>query len=229
MPAPAASLLPPAFGSSKPEYLWRPADIPENGSERLYLASEIQSGWRYYTESRQVRLSREFPENYMQDVGYAFGHGPGKGPDKQDRGKPTGIWLVRAWHVEREMMIAAIIDSFNVQSSMTKIMANDSYIMTDAGLTNFYIQIFNDKEPPMKALKYTCTGNLRTTKNKAALHAAQDLWFPEQYWRGLNPFEPPADPTGEPPVAHPTVMRDENGADVEPKDLKADDDDDGNW
>jgi hypothetical protein len=225
---PASSLLPSAFGNRKPQNYWSESDVPEGGKERLYLTSEIYSGWKYYTMNRDVRLSKDYPTGWEDEIGYKFGHGPGKvdhktGLPKMELSSPRGIWLARAWHVEREMMVAAIISSFTLQTQLQKILGNEEYGMLPSGICNFYLTIHNDKEPPTPRDKYMAEGALRICQNKQAIKAAGEPWWPEAYWKGLHPLENPAE---QPPIDRlPATARDENGADHEASVEK----DDANW
>jgi len=152
---PAASLLPAAFASGKPEWIWSPRDIPEDSSRKIFLTSEIIAGWKYFTMNREIRLSKEYPADYEKDIGYKYNHGPGKtdkdGKPAEEKSKPTGLWLVRAWLVEEERMVAAVIDSFPLQSQIQKALQNDEFLMLDEGVTNFYLTIFHDKNNPLEA------------------------------------------------------------------------------
>jgi hypothetical protein len=216
MPIPASALIPPAFHASKPEWHFKPSDVPEDGSAKLFLTSEITAGWRYYTLNRQVKLSKDYPADFAADIGYKYGHGPDKGPDKQEKASPTGIWLVRAWLVEKERMVAFIIDSFTLQGQLEKIFKNDEFQMLDTSITNFYLEIFNDKNPATPANKYSATGNLRVLKNRKAAVEAAKPWFPDNFFRGLNPLEAPTEPPSAPAdPSLPATRRDEDGADHE--------------
>lgn len=225
---PAASLLPPAFDSGKPEWIWAPRDVPEDQSRKLYLTSELHAGWRYYTASREVKLSKEFPSDYEKDIGYKYNHGPGKtdrdGKPMEDRAKPSGVWLARAWLVEEERMVAAVIDSFSLQSQIQKIFQNEEFMLLDTLITNFYLTIYHDKKPPTPAMTYTAQGNLRVLRNKKAYEEATKPFYPESYWKGLNPLEEPTQPPAN--AGLPATVRDEHGADQE-ADLKTEGD--YNW
>lgn len=214
---PAASLLPPAFDGSKPAWIWTPRDIPEDQNRKLYLTSEISSGWRYYTLNREVKLSKEFPADYEKDIGYKYNHGPGKvdkeGKPAEERAKPTGTWLVRAWLVEEERMVAAVIDSFSLQSQIQKLLQNEEFMLLDTMITNFYLTFFHDKKPATPALTYTVQGSLRVLRNKQAYEEATRPFYPDSYWKGLNPLEQPTQPPAN--AGMPATVRDENGADLE--------------
>jgi hypothetical protein len=218
---PAASLLPAAFSAGKPDWIWSPRDIPEDGSRKIFLTSEIAAGWRYYTINRDIRLSKEFPADYEKDIGYKFNHGPGKtdkdGNPAEEKSRPSGIWLVRAWLVEEMKMVAAVIDSFPLQGQIQKSMQNDEFLMLDEGITNFYLTIFNDKNPPTPALKYTAQASLRTLRNEQAYQEAAKPFYSESYWKGLNPLVPPTEPPANAGVSVglPATARDEHGADHE--------------
>lgn len=216
---PASSLLPPAFGDSKPDFYWSPSDIAEGGSVKLYLTSEIHAGWKYFTLNREVRLSQEFPKDYEADIGYKYNHGPGKtdkdGRPAEEKAKPRGVWLVRAWLVEEERMVAATIDSFTLQGKIAKILQNEEYGMTPSGVCNFYLTVFRDAKPATPAATYDATGSLRVLRNKRAHEEAAKPFYPENYWRGLNPLEPTTTPPENAGAALPPTVRDENGADTE--------------
>jgi hypothetical protein len=218
---PAASLLPQAFNAGKPDWIWSPRDIPEDGSRKLFLTSEIVAGWRYYTVNKEIRLSKEFPADYEKDIGYKWNHGPGKtdkdGKPAEEKSKPTGIWLVRAWLVEDERMVAAIIDSFPLQGQIQKALQNDEFLMLDEGVTNFYLTIFHDKNPASPALTYTAQASMRTLRNKKAYKEAGEPFYSENYWKGLNPLDAPAEPPANAgvPAGLPATVRDEHGADHE--------------
>jgi hypothetical protein len=214
---PAASLLPPAFNASKPDWIWSPRDIPEDSSRKLFIASEIQAGFRYYSINREIRLSKEFPADYEKDIGYKYNHGPGKtdkdGKPLEEKAKPSSVWLFRAWLVEDERMVAAIIDSFPLQGQIQKALTNDEFLMLDRGITNFYLTIFHDKNPASAALTYTCQSSLRTLRNADAYKQAGQPFYGENYWKGLNPLEPLTTPPAN--AGLPATVRDENGADEE--------------
>jgi hypothetical protein len=214
---PAASLLPPAFNSGKPDWIWSPRDIPEDSSRKLFIASEIFPGWKYFTINKDVRLSKEFPSDYEKDIGYRYGHGPGKtdrdGKPAEEKSKPSSIWLVRCWLVEEERMVAAVIDSYPLQTQIQKALQNDEFLMLDSGICNFYLTIFHDKNPSSPALTYTAQASLRTLRNKAAYQEAGKPFYSESYFRGLNPLEAPAEPPAN--AGLPATVRDEHGADLE--------------
>lgn len=216
---PAASLLPAAFGDSKPDFYWSPSDIPEGGSVKLYLCSEFHAGWKYFTLNREVRLSQEYPKGYESEIGYKFNHGPGKtdkdGKPMEEKASPRGVWLARAWLVEEERMVAATIDSFTLQKKIGLILQNEEFGMTPSGICNFYLSIFRDAKPATPAATYDATGNLRMLRNKRAAEEAAQPWFPENYWRGLNPLEAATEPPAAAGAAIPPTVRDENGADTE--------------
>jgi hypothetical protein len=214
---PAASLLPPAFSSGKPDWIFSPRDIPEDSSRKLFIASEIFPGWKYFTINKEVRLSKEFPADYEKDIGYKYGHGPGKtdrdGKPAEEKSKPTSIWLVRCWLVEDERMVALVIDSFPLQGQIQKALQNDEFLMLDSGICNFYLTVFHDKNPASPALTYTAQASLRTLRNKAAYQEAAKPFYADSYFKGLNPLEAPAEPPAN--AGLPATVRDENGADLE--------------
>lgn len=214
-PIPAEALIPPAFSGGKPEWHWKPSDVPEDGMHRLYLCSEFIGGWRYYTMNRQVRLSKDYPENFAEDVGYKYGHGPDKGEDKQQKSSPSSFWLARCWHVERQRMVAAVFDSRTIQQGIQKIFRNPEYQMLDTGITNFYLSVFHDKEPASAALTYSVTGDIRQLKNRTAAAELKNPWFPDQFFLGHNPLEQPTQPPAAAKPSLPATVRDENGADEE--------------
>ncbi len=222
MPAdliPATSLLPPAFGDSKPEHYWAPSDIPEGSSVKLFLTSEIFAGWKYFTLNHEVRLSQEFPKGYEAEIGYKYNHGKGKvdkdGNPAEEKAKPRGVWMARAWFVEQERMVVAVIDSYTLQQKIAKILQNEEYGMTPSGICNFYLTVFRDAKPATPAATYDATGALRVLRNKQATIEAAKPFFPENYWVGLNPMEPPAEPAEAGVPVLPATARDENGADTE--------------
>lgn len=214
---PAASLLPPAFNSGKPDWIWSPRDIPEDSSRKLFIASEIFPGWKYFTINKDVRLSKEFPSDYEKDIGYRYGHGPGKtdrdGKPAEEKSKPSSIWLVRCWLVEEERMVAAVIDSYPLQTQIQKALQNDEFLLLDSGICNFYLTVFHDKNPSSPALTYTAQASLRTLRNKGAYQEAGKPFYSESYFRGLNPLEAPAEPPAN--AGLPATVRDEHGADLE--------------
>jgi len=214
---PAASLLPPAFNGGKPDWIWSPRDIPEDSSRKLFIASEIFPGWKYFTINKEIRLSKEFPADYEKDIGYKYNHGPGKtdrdGKPLEEKSKPSSIWLVRCWLVEDERMVAVVIDSFPLQGQIQKALQNEEFLMLESGICNFYLTIFHDKNPASPALTYTAQASLRTLRNKAAYLEAAKPFYSESYFKGLNPLEAPAEPPAN--AGLPATVRDENGADLE--------------
>jgi hypothetical protein len=214
---PAASLLPPAFDAGKPDWIWAQRDIPEGSNRKLYITSEIQSGFRYFSVNREIRLSKDWPADYEKDIGYKFNHGPGKtdkdGKPLEEKSKPSSVWLFRAWLVEEERMVAAVIDSFPLQGQIQKALMNDEFLMLDRGITNFYLTIFHDKDPAMAALTYTCQASLRTLRNAKAYEQAGLPFYGANYWKGLNPMEALTEPPAN--AGLPATVRDENGADQE--------------
>ena len=216
---PASSLLPAAFNDSKPEFYWAPSEVAEGGSSKLYLTSEVHAGWKYFTLNREVRLSQEYPKGYEDEIGYKYNHGPGKtdkdGRPLEEKAKPRSVWMVRAWLVEEERMVAAVIDSFTLQSRISKILQNEEYGMTPTGVCNFYLTIFREANPATPAATYDATGALRVLRNKRAHEEAAKPFFPENYWRGLNPLEAGAEPPEKLAAVLPPTARDENGADAE--------------
>lgn len=199
---PASALFPAAFSDGKPEWLYSAAEIKktEARNRKFFLTSEISTGWKYFTEKHEVRLSSEFPADYEKDIGYKYGHGPGKvnsetGEVLEERAKPTGTWLMRAWLVEEERMVALTIDSYPLQQQMQQAVAsNDELLMLDSGIANFYFTIFYNEKPVQKALTYTASASLKVLRNDLAYEEAAKPWYPEAYWKGLNPFEGPTQP-----------------------------------
>lgn len=224
---PALSLLPPAFGAnSKPDTYWSQSDVPEDGKERLYLASEVYSGWKYFTVNKEVRISKDYPTGFTEEIGYRFGHGPGKtdknGKPAEEKDKPRLFWMFRAWHVERKKMVCAVLDSFTLQNQIHKIVDDPEYQLLDSGLCNFYLTIHRDSKPASPAATYMATGSVRVCRSKEAIEAAAKPWWPDSYYKGLNPLEDPATPpaTG----SLPATLRDEHGADHDVIVNKEDDD-----
>lgn len=112
-------------------------------------------------------------------------------------------------------MVAATIDSFTLQKKIGLILQNEEFGMTPSGICNFYLSIFRDAKPATPAATYDATGNLRMLRNKRAAEEAAQPWFPENYWRGLNPLEAATEPPAAAGAAIPPTVRDENGADTE--------------
>lgn len=223
---PASSLLPEAF-PGKPDFYWSERDI-KNGKERIYLTSEIHAGWKYFTASQEVRISKEFPEGYEADIGYKYKHGPGKvdpktGQPMEEKAKPTMIWMFRAWHVEREEMVVAVVGSSTLQKRIAKLLDNEEFGMTPRGICNFYLTVYRDPEAEKAADTYDATAALRVCGNQAAIEEAAKPFYAERYWRGLNPLEPDQEPPAALPKV-PATARDENGADIEASVSDGDDD-----
>jgi hypothetical protein len=224
-PIPASEIFPPAFSNVVPEWIWRPKDVDKGKSVRLYVCSQSSIGWRYYTLNREIRLSKDFPTDYAEDIGYRYGHGPGKvdektGEPKEERDKPTQSCLLRVWHVENERMVAAVIDTWTLLQQLDQIFSNPEFNLNDqAGMvSNFYLQVFHNAN--MGAMTYTAQSFLRPSENPTMFAAASQPWYPDQYWLGLNPFEAPATPpanAGRPAAERPVleVLRDPHGADHE--------------
>lgn len=215
---PAASLLPAAFG--KADIYWTPADVPEGGNVKLFITSEIHAGWKYYTLDREVRVFQEYPKGYEREIGYKFNHGPGKadrdGNPMEQKAKPRSIWMFRAWIVEKEQMVVAVIDSFTLHNKIAKILQCEEYGMTPKNICNFYLTIYREARPSSPAATYDATGHLRALNNKQAHLEAAKPFFPENYWLGINPLEAPAEPTADAGIpVLPATARDENGADTE--------------
>ncbi|MGB7564221.1 MAG: hypothetical protein WBM08_05655, partial [Prochlorococcaceae cyanobacterium] len=178
----------------------------------------------YYKENKEIVLSMEYPENYESDVGYAFGHGPGKtdeqGNPKLERARPDKVVLLRMWHVEDKRMVAAVLDSSPVKKKLSRICSNPEFGLVEekngALVSNFYLEFFHDGRPANKSLTYQVDGHLRPTQNPEVMKAAALPWFPENFFLGLNPFEEPAQPpknAGKPEM--PAVVYDDNGSEVE--------------
>jgi hypothetical protein len=215
-----------AFTGGVPDWIWRLKDIPPGKTAKCYVCSPLTSGWRYYRLNKEVALSVEYPTEYEGDIGYAFGHGPGKvdaeGQPLEDRARPTKIMLVRLWHVEEGQMVAAIIDSNPILKRLSRIFSNPDFAMIlhenngpDCLVSNFYLEFFHDKNPAQKGMTYQVDGHLRPTQNPVVIEEAAKPWYPDNYWQGLNPFEAPAEP---PPragiVRKPAPVYDENGAET---------------
>lgn len=225
--------------SGAPDWVWRAKDITKGGFERLYVASRINDGWKYYTTEGPIRLSKTFPADYEKDIGYRFGHGPGK-TDKNgnallERAKPSGVYIFRAWHVEKQRYVCATIDSYPLQERIHQLFQNPEYKLLASGISNFYLTIYNNSNPSSKALTYTADAALRPLGNPDALAHAGDAFYPDQFWLGMNPFEAPATPpenAGQPTGASttgasttgagtngtaapaPAVVQDRNGSEV---------------
>ncbi|MFN2167408.1 MAG: hypothetical protein ACK2U9_14220 [Anaerolineae bacterium] len=224
-----------AFNGGQPSWVWRPKDIPVGQSIRAYMCSEPDSGWRYYKENKDVVLSKEYPENWEDDIGYAFGHGPGKTDDhgnpKEDRDYPRKILLLRLWIVENGQMVAGIIDGTTLQKRLSEATGAPDYgLLRDrnsgAMVSNFYLQVRHPKAKGQDA--YSLDAYLRPTDNEKIWLEAAKPWHPENYWLGLNPFDPPAQPpanAGRPMATLPASTVDEHGADVDQTVGPADD----NW
>ncbi len=235
---PASDLIPSAFGTSnKPEWIFTLRDIPldsdpKKNNRKFYLTSRFEQGYRYYTINSEVRLSREFPEDYAREIGYKYGHGPGKtdehGQPKLEHAKPDTIWMVRAWCVEDKRMVALIIDSYPLMGKIQKILTiNDEFALSqETNVTNFYLTIFREpKQGTTKASTYDAAGSLRPTRSKELLEAAALPFFPDAYFKGLNPLVPPSDVIASGDHL-PATVRDEHGADEE---IALRSDDDGDW
>jgi hypothetical protein len=217
----AKSLLPPAF-SNVPNWAWEPKQIAEGSNEIIYLTSPFEAGWRYYTKNKTIHLSKEYPEGWENDVGYAYGHGPGKvdektGEPKEERGKPSGCWLFRGWLVKEGRMAACTIGSYGLQLSIEQALENPEFkLMQPSSIANFYFTFFHNKNPASKNLKFTVTAAARPMQSADAKAAAKLPWYPEAYWLGLNPFEEPTNPpanAGQPGL--PATTFDENGSESE--------------
>lgn len=220
---PAAQLFA-AFNGGAPSWMWRPKDINPGGSIRAYLTSKPESGWRYYNKDRDAVLSTEYPENWEENIGYAFGHGPGKvdketGQPKEDKDYPRRICLARLWIVETKEMVAAVIDSKTLQGRLAQICDNPGFGMLcnaeGTMVSNFYLQFFHNKNVA-PAMTYMVDGHLRPTQDERVWIEAAKPWYPEQFWQGLNPFEAPTTPppnAGKP--ALPSTAFDDHGAEHE--------------
>lgn len=227
--APASTLIPPAFERSNvPDFVFQLKDLPSDDKGlKFFLASAFTRGFRYFTENGDIRLSLAFPEDFTKDIGYKYGHGPGKtdkdGNPKLERSYPSEIWLARAWVVEQKRMVALIIHSPTVMKRLAKLMRNEEYLMLAKGICNFYLTLFRDENAKSPSDTYDVTTEARVLRNDQAYTEAAKPWHPERYFRGLNPFE--ADP--EPPsAATPATVRDENGADL---DIEMRKEDDADW
>lgn len=217
---PIAELFPPAFGQSgKPDWLLTPKDIPEDDSRRVFLASQIEQGFKYFTEKGEVRLSREFPKDYRDDIGYKYNHGPGKtdknGNPLEERAKPTSFIFMRAWVVEDEAMRILSVDSWPLQEQMHLASKNPEFLMLPQGIANFYWTVYHAKNPSQKSLTYTAQASLRILRNDQAYQDAAKPWFPDNYFSGTNPFEAPAQPPNTSAAAvpaQPAMIQDSNGS-----------------
>ncbi len=229
-PIPASTLIPPAFANQgAPEWIWRPKDIEKGKSLRLYICSQESVGWMYYTDSKEIRLSQEFPTNFENDIGYKWGHGPGKrdndGNPAEERSAPVKALLYRIWNTEASKMQAAVISSRPLIEQLFQIFSNTEFSLDDriGYVANFYLQIFHNANPSSQSMTYTAQGHLRPGQNPAMFAAALEPWYPEQYWLGLNPFEAPVEPpanagrpgNGAAPGTVLAALRDSNGADLE--------------
>jgi hypothetical protein len=217
----ANQLFPPAFGNQAPDWLWRPKDIPKGKFQRFYVTSQVDAGYRYYSEAREVRLSKEYPTDYEKDIGYRYGHGPGKadkdGQPLLERAMPTQVILIRLWHVEERKMVACVIDSWPLMQRLQQVFENEEFQLIgdpDNGyISNFYLQVYHNANPASPSLTYTADGHLRPTQSAEALEAAAKPWYPDNYWLGLNPLEKPLQPPAAKPGL-PATAYDENGAEA---------------
>lgn len=212
-----------AFESGVPNWMWRPKDVAAGGSIRAYLCSPPDDGWRYFRQNKSVWLGKDYPEDFEDDIGYQYGHGPGKvdektGEPKEDRDYPRKIALMRLWIVERKEMVAAVIDSKPLQMRLAQIASNPEFgfLVNEAGVmvTNYYLQFFHN-QGVAKNMTYTADGHLRPTQDPQVWEEAAKPWHPESFWLGLNPFEPPTQPpanAGKPSL--PATAFDEHGAEV---------------
>ena len=219
---PASQILPTAFNSQTPEWLWRPKDIPKGGSNSMYLLSTGFAGWRYYSLKKEVKLSVDFPENYEDDIGYKYKHGPNvvnpKGEPMEEKDRPVKLLLFRVWIKECNAMRCAVIDSWPLQQSIAQIFSNPELMLfgseSDGFCSNFFLQIHHNNQPASASLTYTAHGFVRPPQNEQMLMAAADPWCPENYFQGLNPFEPPAQPPVITPPPGTDTVRTREGADL---------------
>jgi hypothetical protein len=234
---PASALLPSTIGGSN--IYWEPKSVPDNGSERLALASGFSAGYRYYTKNQQLRLSKTpFPDDvWRSDIRYAYGHGPDKGEGKQELDTPCEIWMCRMWHIERKCMVVGIIPSYPVRAKISRLFENDQLIMTDSMLANFFFTFYKAKKGSGGTSKtdYDVTATVKPCTSPDALKAAAEPWYPDNFWNYQSPFEEPADDRAAARPERPEVpltTRDGNGADVisnAPNDAAPDSDDDTAW
>ena len=228
---PASSLIPPAFNADRPEWIWEPKFLKPGENRKIYMTSEIFSGWLYYTAEREVRLSQSYPNDYEADIGYAYKNGPGKtdaeGNAAEKKAKPKSTWLFRGWLCEDGKMVAVVIDNFFIQSQITEKFNSPDFMLLANSCTNFYLDIIrSSNEKALPALQFSTEAHLRPCGSKAALQAAQDPFFSDRYWMGLNPLDASAEPpknAGKPSL--PPTSRDGNGAEEEavvPKEEKLD-------
>jgi hypothetical protein len=219
---PASSLIPPAFDADRPDWIWEPKFLKEGETRKLYMTSEIFSGWRYFTMNNEVRLSqKQFPvDSYIDEIGYAFGHGPGKtdkeGKPAENKAKPRGCWLFRAWLAEDKKMVAFVSDNYFVHQGVNQELSNNSeLLMLSSGISNFYLEIKKtDSKVPSQA--FYIRAHLRPCGSKDCLAQLAQPFFPDRYWMGLNPLEAGAEPppnAGKPRL--PATARDGNGAEEE--------------
>lgn len=217
---PAASLIPPAFGSGKaPEWIFTLRNIPIDQDRKFFLASQFSRGFQYYTINGDIRLSQEFPADYAKDIGYAYKHGPGKVNDKgepmEDKAYPTEVWIARAWFVEEERMVALKIDSSKLMKRLHKLFQDDNFLLQENGIANFYITIFREGGKDGAPTQYDATASLRPLMNEKAYEEAAKPFFPDNYWANLNPFVAQAEPPSQTSTGVKPSARDENGADMD--------------
>ena len=199
--------------------------LPQDKAQRFYVCSVKQmSGWMYYAADGSIRLSQDYPDDYEAYIGYKYGHGAGKtdadGTPKEDKASPDRVLLMRLWSVDQGKMVAAAIDRSPLQKQIAKDFSNPQYYFEqdDAGacVSNFYLEFVHDSRPIQKALTYTVTSHLRPTTARPIYEAAAKPWYPENYWRSLNPFEAPTTPPEKAGIpVLPATVSDENGAEEE--------------
>lgn len=220
---PASLLLPSNFSGGRPDWIFEPKNINKGESRKFYIASAFHSGYKYFTLNKEVRLSQEYPENWEAEIGYKYKHGPGRvdheGNPCEEKATPNSLWLIRAWLVEEERMVAFVIESYPLQVSIQQAISNnEEFLFLDTGLTNFYLTVFHNRDPAQKALTYTAQASHRVCQNQRAYEAAMQEFYPDQYFKGLNPFEAPMEPSSSASRAaarFPAAARDADGADLE--------------
>ena len=217
---PCRELLPVAFGKGT-HNVWKSSEVPKGDSAPLCIASEVMEGWTYFTVDKEYRISVDYPENYLDDIGYAWGHGPGKtdaeGKPLMDKSKPSKIWAFRAWLLKEERMVTAVITSRPLQQAIGQLMMDeDHFFDKKTSFCNWFLLIEHNSNPISKAQTYTCRAKIKPggmAGNKPALEAAAKPYYLYRHFEGLDAFQPPAEPTEVKPTAG--GVRDDNGADIE--------------
>jgi|GEM_PF-1819914 len=184
-------------------------------------------GFQYFTLEKELKRFATKPKekDYTSDIGYRYGHGPGKVGELKDgtigpleeKDFPRQFLAFTAICKERKNIVVAIIDKVTIKEAIERGLSKDDTHLTPDGILNleFTITKVVKKQGKNDSTSYA-VDTIFKAPGPAALKlwkAAQDgIWTPAVF-DGADPFE--GKPANSKLQGLPPTARDELGADKE--------------